>query len=325
MTDNLTIGTKNFITCNYIQAINAFSKLIQSEKNTEQVLGYLYRGTCYIETEAFDKAVDDFNKGLELNKNSFELKYKLGIALFKTNQFEAADQMFRAALISSTNSEEREKLVLWQSKTKIETDILSEIKAKKIGNVKFSNNWFQTDDAVIVTLDSNIALNKTIISVKLEKRCIGVYYEEFKVHEIILGNAINVEASSYKVLTQKIEIKLVKDTKGFNWITLDEKSKNEVQKYPTSMKKDFSQINQQIDNELKKDQTDPSGNDAMMYLFKEIYANASEETKRAMQKSYATSGGTVLSTNWDEVRSKDYAGKDRPEAPEGQLWADEKK
>lgn len=325
MIDNLTKGTRLLITCNYEQAIEAFSNLILSESSSDKVLGYLYRGTCFLEVNAYEKAVDDFNKGLELNKNSFELKYKLGIAFFKLNQFEQADQMFRAALISSTNSEEREKLVLWQSKSKIEIDILADVKAKKIGNLKFSNNWFQTDDAVIVTLDSNSALNKSTIIVKFDKRYLGVYYEDIKVHEILLGNAINAQDSTFKVLTQKIEIKMLKDVKGFNWITLDEKSKNEVQKYPTSMKKDFSQINQQIDNELKKEKEDPSGNDAMMRLFKDIYANASEETKRAMQKSYATSGGTVLSTNWDEVKAKDYSGKDRPEAPEGQLWVDEKK
>ena len=31
-----------------------------------------------------------------------------------------------------------------------------------------------------------------------------------------------------------------------------------------------------------------------------IYANASEETKRAMMKSFQESNGTVLSTNWNE-------------------------
>ena len=41
-------------------------------------------------------------------------------------------------------------------------------------------------------------------------------------------------------------------------------------------------------------------------------------------KSYQTSGGTVLSTNWGEVADKDYEGKDRPDAPEGQMWADER-
>jgi suppressor of G2 allele of SKP1 len=32
------------------------------------------------------------------------------------------------------------------------------------------------------------------------------------------------------------------------------------------------------------------------------------------------SGGTVLSTNWDEVKNKDYVGKDRPSPPKGQEW-----
>lgn len=39
-----------------------------------------------------------------------------------------------------------------------------------------------------------------------------------------------------------------------------------------------------------------------------------------MIKSYQTSGGTVLSTDWGEVAKKDYEGKDRPSAPDGQEW-----
>ena len=37
-----------------------------------------------------------------------------------------------------------------------------------------------------------------------------------------------------------------------------------------------------------------------------------------MVKSYQTSGGTVLSTNWGEVKAKDYE-KERT-APSGQEW-----
>ena len=37
-----------------------------------------------------------------------------------------------------------------------------------------------------------------------------------------------------------------------------------------------------------------------------------------MVKSFQTSGGTVLSTNWDEVKEKDYE-KER-QAPNGMQW-----
>jgi suppressor of G2 allele of SKP1 len=39
-----------------------------------------------------------------------------------------------------------------------------------------------------------------------------------------------------------------------------------------------------------------------------------------MIKSFQTSGGTVLSTDWTDVKAKDYEGKDRPEAPGDQIW-----
>jgi suppressor of G2 allele of SKP1 len=97
-----------------------------------------------------------------------------------------------------------------------------------------------------------------------------------------------------------------------------------VPKYPTSSKKktDFSKIDQEMDKDLKADK--PEGEGALNDLFKQIYGNASEETRRAMIKSYQTSGGTVLSTNWGEVNDKDYEGRDRPEAPAGQVWADQR-
>ena len=75
----------------------------------------------------------------------------------------------------------------------------------------------------------------------------------------------------------------------------------------------------EIDNELKTE--NPDGNDAMMTLFKQIYEKGDEQTKAAMKKSFSTSGGTVLSTNWDEVKAKDYEGRDRPEPPKGQEWS----
>ena len=42
-------------------------------------------------------------------------------------------------------------------------------------------------------------------------------------------------------------------------------------------------------------------NEGLDNFLKKIYANASEEARRAMNKSFQESGGTVLSTNWEDV------------------------
>ena len=57
-----------------------------------------------------------------------------------------------------------------------------------------------------------------------------------------------------------------------------------------------------------------------MMFFQEIFKNADPDKRRAMIKSFQTSSGTVLSTDWQDVSSKDYEGKDRPSPPKGQEW-----
>ncbi|EUT86138.1 hypothetical protein PFAG_02597 [Plasmodium falciparum Santa Lucia] len=42
------------------------------------------------------------------------------------------------------------------------------------------------------------------------------------------------------------------------------------------------------------------------YFFKKIYNEGDDDTKRAMIKSFQTSGGKVLSTNWKDVKNKQY-------------------
>lgn len=85
---------------------------------------------------------------------------------------------------------------------------------------------------------------------------------------------------------------------------------------PYSSHRDWDAIEKNIIEDEKNEK--PEGDEAMNKLFKQIYGNATDDTRRAMVKSFQTSGGTVLSTNWDEVKTKDYE-KERT-APKGVEW-----
>jgi tetratricopeptide (TPR) repeat protein len=157
---------------------------------------------------------------------------------------------------------------------------------------------------------------------------------EFTVIHGILYDKVDVARSKVLVKDEKVLIKLRK-LEPHDWHELfgkkndeDEETKvPDTEVIPTTTEKvrpyastrDWSAIERNLEK-VEESET-PQGDDAMSKLFQKIYSGASEDTRRAMIKSYQTSGGTVLSTNWDEVKEKDYEGKDRV-APKGQEWKD---
>ena len=85
---------------------------------------------------------------------------------------------------------------------------------------------------------------------------------------------------------------------------------------PYTSHRNWDSIEKELAEEESQEKSE--GDDAMNKLFQTLYASADENTRRAMVKSYQTSGGTVLSTNWAEVKDKDYE-KERS-APKGVEW-----
>jgi suppressor of G2 allele of SKP1 len=83
--------------------------------------------------------------------------------------------------------------------------------------------------------------------------------------------------------------------------------------YPTSSKSGPKNWDKLVDDMAKSskekgkdgaDEFDDEEGDQTNAFFKHLYAMGDEDTRRAINKSYQESGGTVLSTNWAEVGNK---------------------
>lgn len=71
--------------------------------------------------------------------------------------------------------------------------------------------------------------------------------------------------------------------------------------------KDWAALERQLAAEEKEEKVE--GDAALSKMFRDIYANASEETRRAMNKSYVESNGTTLSTDWATVGAAPVVGQ----------------
>ncbi|GJQ85380.1 putative SGS domain protein [Trypoxylus dichotomus] len=194
------------------------------------------------------------------------------------------------------------------------------------------HDWYQTEATVVVTvLIKNVHQDKLIIDFGENSLRVNVVVEE-ETHnlEYQLRHKIVPEQCGYKITPSKIEIKL-KKLEGLRWDKLEGDPDEDIPKvisqtssvqisdgpppYPTSKKgRDWSTFEKNMKEQESKEK--PEGEEAVNKLFQEIYGKGSDEVKKAMNKSYIESGGTVLSTNWDEIKKEKVPIK----PPDGMEW-----
>jgi suppressor of G2 allele of SKP1 len=361
MEELLISACKDYINDNIDSSIEKLGKLIElnSENLMQQAL--LYRATAYRRIGKYQNSLEDLENLLNMPKersqiDSFEMFFKLGQVNFDLEKYEESYDFFKKALNLSSNEEQRQKLIICMNKTNLELNetnmgnnpnSISSCSSNTIdinksnnnlnsnNSIKFIHNWFQNSTHITINFDCSVPLNNNDYKIRIEKKLIQIINNtnNTPVLELNLCNGVIPDESTSYINNRKVEIKLKKEVENFQWVTLEKQnsavnitSNGNLQgfkpTYPTSskVKKDWDNIDKEITRELDKE--DIVGNDAMMKLFKQIYERGDENTRRAMIKSFQTSGGTVLSTNWGEVKEKEYDGKDRPTAPDGQEWAD---
>ncbi|KAH9444178.1 hypothetical protein Pst134EB_026557 [Puccinia striiformis f. sp. tritici] len=141
-----------------------------------------------------------------------------------------------------------------------------------------------------------------------------------------LSYEIDPSQSSWKSLSSKIDLRLKKKVAGIKWqviegeetdistpIVIQESSTSATRQpgYPSSARRktNWDELANTVikeEEEVVKNLKDPNagGDRALNELFQKLYADATDEQKKAMMKSYVESNGTALSTDWNDVSKK---------------------
>ncbi|KAB0791203.1 hypothetical protein PPYR_12780 [Photinus pyralis] len=203
---------------------------------------------------------------------------------------------------------------------------------KRSAPVKY--DWYQTEATVVITiLAKNVNSDTTAINFTNDTVSVNLSLPDNCTHarEIRVAHDVNPDQCTFKVTQTKVEVKL-KKAEGIRWEHLERSEDDKILKqipqdpsassgppsYPTSKPgKDWTAIERDINKQESSEK--PVGEEALNMLFQDIYGKGSDDVKRAMVKSYMESGGTVLSTNWNEI-GKGHVDVKPPDGMEWKKW-----
>jgi suppressor of G2 allele of SKP1 len=223
---------------------------------------------------------------------------------------------------------------------------------------KIRHDWYQNNDKVYFTLlakgvpkdKANIDIQSRSLTISFPLQTSSDY--DFSLEPLFAE--IDPSASTFSIMSTKVEVVLKKAQPGQKWPsletneTVDQKSSittsvasapaqpsttaQKAPSYPTSSRSGPKDWDKLASEALAKPKTDDSksgakteeeeddeGGDPVNGFFKKLYSGADPDTRRAMMKSFSESNGTALSTNWEEVK-KGKVETSPPDGLEAKKW-----
>uniref|UniRef100_A0A2K5ZLS3 Protein SGT1 homolog n=1 Tax=Mandrillus leucophaeus TaxID=9568 RepID=A0A2K5ZLS3_MANLE len=308
-------------------ALEELTKALEEKPDDAQY--YCQRAYCHILLGNYCVAVADAKKSLKLNPNNSTAMLRKGICEYHEKNYAAALETFtegqkldietgfrrvgQAGLKLLTSSDPPALTSQSAGVTAMSADANFSVWIKRCQEAQNGMyDWYQTESQVVITLmiknvqknDVNVEFSEKELSA-LVKLPSG---EDYNL-KLELLHPIIPEQSTFKVLSTKIEIKL-KKPEAVRWEKLEGQGDVPTPKqfvadvknlYPSSSPytRNWDKLVGEIKEEEKNEKLE--GDAALNRLFQQIYSDGSDEVKRAMNKSFMESGGTVLSTNWSDV------------------------
>ncbi|KAI3731339.1 hypothetical protein L1987_62527 [Smallanthus sonchifolius] len=352
--DLVTKAKEAFIDDHFELAVDLYSQAILINPTNADL--FSDRAQANIKLQNFTEAVSDANKAIELDSSNPKAYLRKGTACFNLEEYQTAKTAFEVGTslvpedtrfsewikkcdkcIAEENGELSSPALEATSAEAVAKTDAAPIDTEQANNItpakpKYRHEFYQKPEEVVVTIfakgipaDSvSVTFGEQILSVT-----IYVPEEESYVFQPRLFGKIIPANCKYVVLSTKIEIRLAK-VEPIHWTSLEFSknvlvarsntvlSGNQRPVYPSSKPtKDWDKLEAQVKKEEKDEKLD--GDAALNKFFRDIYKDADEDTRRAMQKSFVESNGTVLSTNWKEVGSKEVEGS-APDGMEMKKW-----